>query len=99
MVRNLLLLLSLHLANEIYQEPSLRLIPAKPPVKASVSDTANSLGLHDTLKYGPRSLSDEIKTTNSLQARLENVRSFPPGTIVSLNRDRATTVGGNAADP
>lgn len=53
-------------------EPSLRLVPAKAPVKASISDTANSLGLHDTLKYGPRSLAEEIKSTNPLQARLEN---------------------------
>ena len=56
------------------QEPSLRLVPAKAPIKASISDTANSLGLHDTLKYGPRNLADEVKSTNPLQARLENVR-------------------------
>jgi len=53
-------------------EPSLRLVPANAPVKASISDTANSLGLHDTLKYGPRSLAEEIKSTNPMQARLEN---------------------------
>ena len=58
----------------INQDPSLRLVPAKAPVKASISDTANSLGLHDTLKYGPRNLADEVKSTNPLQARLENVR-------------------------
>lgn len=57
----------------MHQEPSLRLVPANAPVKASISDTANSLGLHDTLKYGPRTLADEIKSTNPLQARLENV--------------------------
>ncbi|KAI0307506.1 proteasome maturation factor UMP1 [Multifurca ochricompacta] len=48
-----------------YQEPSLRLVPAKVPIKASISDTANSL-------VWPRSLADEIKSTNPLQARLEN---------------------------
>ncbi|KAI0271607.1 proteasome maturation factor UMP1 [Gloeopeniophorella convolvens] len=53
-------------------DPSLRLVPAAAPVKASINDTANSLGLHDTLKYGPRSLADDIKATNSLQNRLEN---------------------------
>ncbi|KAH9994390.1 proteasome maturation factor UMP1 [Russula vinacea] len=53
-------------------ESSLRIVPANAPVKASISDTANSLGLHDTLKYGPRSLANEIKSTNPLQARLEN---------------------------
>jgi hypothetical protein len=57
----------------MHQEPSLRLVPANAPVKASISDTANSLGLHDTLKYGPRTLADEIKSTNPLQTRLENV--------------------------
>jgi hypothetical protein len=75
------------------QEPSLRLVPAKAPVKASISDTANSLGLHDTLKYGPRSLADEIKTTNPLQARLENVRYSMPCTITPPNKGCVTTVG------
>lgn len=56
------------------QEPSLRLVPAKAPIKASISDTANTLGLHDSLKYGPRNLADEVKSTNPLQARLETVR-------------------------
>ena len=72
-----------HFAHLMHQEPSLRLVPAKAPVKASISDTANSLGLHDTLKYGPRSLADEIKSTNPLQARLENVRHSMPCTITS----------------
>lgn len=53
-------------------ENSLRLVPSKQPAKASISDTANSFGLHDTLIYGPRNLTDEIKSTNPLQARLEN---------------------------
>jgi proteasome maturation protein len=76
----------------MHQEPSLRIVPAKAPVKASISDTANSLGLHDTLKYGPRSLADEIKS-NPLQARLENVRHAMRCIIISLNRGRVTTVG------
>jgi hypothetical protein len=73
-------------AHPIHQEPSLRLVPAKAPVKASISDTANSLGLHDTLKYGPRTLADEIKSTNPLQARLENVRHSMPCTITSAKQ-------------
>jgi hypothetical protein len=81
-VHSLLSLPSLF-AHPIHQEPSLRLVPAKAPVKASVSDTANSLGLHDTLKYGPRNLADEIKSTNPLQARLENVRHSMPCAIIS----------------
>jgi hypothetical protein len=73
-------------AHPIHQEPSLRLVPAKAPVKASISDTANSLGLHDTLKYGPRTLADEIKSTNPLQARVENVRHSMPCTITSAKQ-------------
>ncbi|KAI0044361.1 proteasome maturation factor UMP1 [Auriscalpium vulgare] len=53
-------------------ESSMRIVPASAPKLATVADTAGSLGLHDTLKYGPRSLATEIKTTNSLQNRLEN---------------------------
>jgi hypothetical protein len=66
--------LAVLVAHAVHQEPSLRLVPAKAPIKASVSDTANSLGLHDTLNYGPRTLAEEVKTTNPLQSRLENVR-------------------------
>lgn len=73
-------------AHPIHQEPSLRLVPAKAPVKASISDTANSLGLHDTLKYGPRNLADEIKSTNPLQARVENVRHSMPCAITSAEQ-------------
>jgi len=74
------------LADTIHKEPSLRLVPTKAPVKASISDTANSLGLHDTLKYGPRSLADEIKSANPLQERLESVRCPLTCTITLLNR-------------
>ncbi|KAJ7618361.1 hypothetical protein B0H17DRAFT_1114560, partial [Mycena rosella] len=37
--------------------------PCNAPKSASVKDTANSLGLHDTLQYGPR---------RRLKERLEN---------------------------
>ena len=66
----------------MHQESSLRIVPANAPVKASISDTANSLGLHDTLKYGPRSLANEIKSANPLQARLENVRHPMPSPVI-----------------
>jgi hypothetical protein len=82
--------LLLSLLIQSYQEPSLRLVPAKAPVKASISDTANSLGLHDTLKYGPRTLADEIKSTNPLQARLENVRHSMLCTITSAKQGHVT---------
>ncbi|KAH9947400.1 proteasome maturation factor UMP1 [Amylocystis lapponica] len=53
-------------------DPSLRIVPAPAPKVASVTDTANSFGLHDTLQYGPRSIAAEIKSTDSIKNRLEN---------------------------
>jgi proteasome maturation protein len=57
------------------QEPSYRLTPADTPKSASVQDTAGSLGLHDTLKHGPRSLATEAASSSSsaVHARLQNV--------------------------
>lgn len=51
-------------------------MPGKQEKSASVQDTANSLGLHDTLRYGPRSLAAEITTEGGLKERLENVKLF-----------------------
>jgi proteasome maturation protein len=59
-----------------YQEPSLRIAPETSSKSASIQDTANSLGLHDTLQYGPRSLAAEVKTGNGLKERLENVGTY-----------------------
>jgi len=53
-------------------EPSLRLVPKKSDKVATISDTANSFGLHDTLNYGPRSLAAEVKSTGGIKDRLEN---------------------------
>jgi hypothetical protein len=33
----------------------------------------NSLGLHDTLRYGPRSMANEFKSHSAIKDRLENV--------------------------
>ena len=44
------------------------------PSKASVKDTANELGLHDTLRNGLRSLENEVKGGSIIQQRLERVR-------------------------
>jgi proteasome maturation protein len=57
------------------QEPSYRLTPADTPKSASVQDTAGSLGLHDTLKHGPRSLATEAASSSSsaVHARLQIV--------------------------
>jgi proteasome maturation protein len=65
---------SLTLVNQ--QDPSLRLVPtAGGPSKASVKDTANELGVHDALRNGPRSLSNEVKGGSAIQQRLEKVRT------------------------
>ncbi|KZS90372.1 proteasome maturation factor UMP1, partial [Sistotremastrum niveocremeum HHB9708] len=53
---------------------TLRIVPSAQagPSVATIKDTTNSLGTHDTLRYGPRSLASEINTVNPLQHRLEN---------------------------
>ncbi|KAH8101636.1 proteasome maturation factor UMP1 [Cristinia sonorae] len=53
-------------------EPSLRLVPTQGPKAASLQDTSNSFGLHDTLTYGPRSIAAEVHTTSTIKDRLEN---------------------------
>ena len=54
-----------------------RLVPANNAVaKATMKDTAHPNGLHDTMRFGVRSLAAEANGRNPLQGRLENVR--PP---------------------
>lgn len=57
----------------ILQDPSLRLVPANGAKSASIKDTANSLGLHDSLAYGPRNIAAEVTTTSAVKERLESV--------------------------
>ncbi|KAG0699737.1 proteasome maturation factor UMP1-domain-containing protein [Suillus ampliporus] len=42
-------------------EPSYRIVPPTQTKTASISDTAGSLGLHDTLQYGIRSIATETR--------------------------------------
>jgi len=42
-------------------EPSYRIVPPSQTKTASISDTAGSLGLHDTLHYGIRSIATEMR--------------------------------------
>ncbi|KAL4068402.1 proteasome maturation factor UMP1-domain-containing protein [Scleroderma yunnanense] len=52
-------------------QPSMRISPSAPSKSASFRDTANSLGVHDTLQYGPRSIAAETKSSNNnLEHRL-----------------------------
>ncbi|KZV74765.1 proteasome maturation factor UMP1 [Peniophora sp. CONT] len=52
-------------------DPSLRIVPAAPSKSVSAANTAGSLGLHDTLTYGPRTFSGEIKGQTAFQNRME----------------------------
>jgi hypothetical protein len=58
------------------QEPSLKIVPENPSKSATVKDTAGSLGLHDPMQYGLRSLASEIKTDDGYRSRLELVSVF-----------------------
>jgi len=54
-------------------ESSYKLIPTTDLASVSIKDTANSFGLHDSIRHGgPRSLGSEIGPKHPLQARLEN---------------------------
>ena len=59
-----------------FMQSSYRIAPAPPEKSASTRDTANSLGLHDTLQNGPASLASHVKTHSSIKDRLENVGYF-----------------------
>jgi len=68
-------------------DPSLRIVPSAAPKSASVNNTANSFGLHDTLQYGPRSIAAEVtNTTNGLQNRLENWSETQDNLRLTLQR-------------
>ncbi|SCZ97111.1 BZ3500_MvSof-1268-A1-R1_Chr4-2g06997 [Microbotryum saponariae] len=54
-------------------QPTLSLVPgASHASSASIADTANSQGVHDTLRHGVRSLAADVAPAHPLQARLEN---------------------------
>ena len=53
----------------------MRLVPASSHKAATIQDTANSFGLHDTLTHGPRSLAAEVRNVAPIKDRLEHVRS------------------------
>ncbi|KDR85243.1 hypothetical protein GALMADRAFT_233988 [Galerina marginata CBS 339.88] len=68
-------------------ESSLRIIPASSKPSASVQDTANSLGLHDTLQYGLRSLAAEVQSDGGLKSRLENWEATQDNLKLTLERN------------
>ncbi|KAI0340102.1 proteasome maturation factor UMP1 [Trametopsis cervina] len=65
---------------------SFRIVPASAPKTASIQDTANSLGLHDTLRYGPRSLATEVQSISPIQDRLENWEATQDNLRLNLAR-------------
>ncbi|KAJ7151583.1 proteasome maturation factor UMP1 [Mycena filopes] len=68
-------------------DPSFKLVPSRASKSASVKDTANSLGLHDTLRYGPRSIAAEIKSEGGLKERLENWEETQDNIKLTLQRN------------
>ncbi|KIJ45098.1 hypothetical protein M422DRAFT_29949 [Sphaerobolus stellatus SS14] len=68
---------------------SYRVVPTQSgPSKASVADTSNQLGLHDSLRHGgPRSLATEIKGGGPLQKRLEGWEETQDQLKLSMQRN------------
>ncbi|KAH8917059.1 proteasome maturation factor UMP1 [Atractiella rhizophila] len=69
-------------------EPAYTLVPStssNPP--ASTASTANELGLHDTLRYGPRSLLTEISGKHPLQGRIEKWEETQDNLKLTMMRD------------
>ncbi|CAE6529428.1 unnamed protein product [Rhizoctonia solani] len=54
---------------------------------ASIKDTRNHLGLHDTLRYGPRTLATEIAGTSTIQRRIENWEATQDNLKLNLRRN------------
>lgn len=62
----------------VAQEPSLHLVPSSSNAGSiSIASTANSLGLHDAMRFGTRSLAADVAPKHPLQNRLEGVRHPP----------------------
>ncbi|KAF8238428.1 proteasome maturation factor UMP1 [Tricholoma matsutake] len=68
-------------------DPSHRIIPGNQTKSASVQDTANSLGLHDTLQYGTRSIAAEVQSQGGLISRLENWEETQDNAKLTVQRN------------
>ncbi|KIL70598.1 hypothetical protein M378DRAFT_94973 [Amanita muscaria Koide BX008] len=68
-------------------QSSYRIVPAHEQKSASTRDTANDLGLHDTLHYGPVSLASNVKTQCAVRDRLENWDLAQDSLRLSMKRD------------
>jgi hypothetical protein len=76
---------NLSLQKSSMQEPSMRIVPPVAPKSASLTAKANTLGLHDTLQYGPRSIAAETKSRGGLENRLARVSSCTSSSFYLLN--------------
>lgn len=94
----------------VLQEPALHLVPLKSTQSSvSIADTASSLGLHDAMRYGTRSLAADLAPKHPLQGRLDGVRHPPPSLSLlppQLGRRRRNadaecldTVGSDTREP
>ncbi|ORY73076.1 proteasome maturation factor UMP1 [Leucosporidium creatinivorum] len=69
-------------------EPSLHLVPSASNASGSVSiaSTANSLGLHDAMRYGTRSLAADVAPKHPLENRLEGWEETQENLQMTLQR-------------
>ncbi|KAG5646862.1 hypothetical protein DXG03_001938 [Asterophora parasitica] len=72
---------------DLYQDTSYRIVPANQTKAATVQDTANTLGLHDTLRHGPRSLAAEVQTQGGLKGRLQNWEATQDNAKLTVQRN------------
>ncbi|KAK0506522.1 proteasome maturation factor UMP1-domain-containing protein [Armillaria luteobubalina] len=68
-------------------ESSYRIVPSGANKSASVQATAGTLGLHDTLQYGPRTIAAEVKTEGGLKGRLESWEETQDNLKLTIQRN------------
>ncbi|KAL8278480.1 hypothetical protein RQP46_009170 [Phenoliferia psychrophenolica] len=69
-------------------EPSLHLVPAASNAGSiSIASTANSLGLHDAMRFGTRSLAADVAPKHPLQNRLEGWEATRENLDLTLQRN------------
>jgi len=66
---------------------SLKIVPGSSEKTASLKDTANDLGIHDTLRYGPRSLAAEANNESELKMRLDKWEETQDELQLNLQRN------------
>jgi len=65
----------------------LKLVPGSSDKTASLKDTVNHLGVHDTLKYGPRSLAAEANNESEFKTRLDKWEETQDELKLNLQRN------------